>query len=82
MAEMGYDLIGTREVQKKSGKRFRNELYTFNEGSQMPINPFSHGTLYHVNPLTLTCQILPNTAILCQLSFFDSDFMYIAYPIV
>jgi len=29
MSDMGYDLIGLREVRKKSGKRFRNELFTF-----------------------------------------------------
>ena len=33
MADMGYDLIGSREVRKKSGKHFRNELFTFNEGT-------------------------------------------------
>lgn len=37
MAEMGYDLIGTREVKKKSGKRFRNELFTFNEGTAVNV---------------------------------------------
>ncbi len=37
MEEMGYDLIGTREVRKKSGKRFRNELFTFNEGTAVNI---------------------------------------------
>jgi len=37
MADMGYDLIGTREVQKKSGKRFRNELFTFNEGTAVNV---------------------------------------------
>lgn len=37
MAEMGYDLIGAREVRKKSGKRFRNELFTFNEGTAVNV---------------------------------------------
>lgn len=37
MSEMGYDLIGAREVCKKSGKRFRNELYTFNEGTAVNV---------------------------------------------
>lgn len=37
MADMGYDLIGSREVRKKSGKRFRNELFTFNEGTAVNV---------------------------------------------
>jgi hypothetical protein len=37
MADMGYDLIGSREVRKKSGKQFRNELFTFNEGSAVNV---------------------------------------------
>lgn len=37
MTDMGYDLIGSREVHKKSGKHFRNELYTFNEGTAVNV---------------------------------------------
>lgn len=37
MEEMGYDLIGTRNVKKRSGKRFKNELFTFNEGTAVNI---------------------------------------------
>ena len=37
MQEMGYDLIGTREVKKRSGKKFRNELFTFNEGTAVNV---------------------------------------------
>ena len=37
MADMGYDLIGSREVRKKSGKHFRNELFTFNEGTAVNV---------------------------------------------
>lgn len=37
MEEMGYDLIGTREVKKKNGKRFRNELFSFNEGTAVNV---------------------------------------------
>ena len=37
MEEMGYDLIGTRDVRKRSGKRFRNELFTFNEGTAVNV---------------------------------------------
>lgn len=37
MANMGYDLIGSREVRKKSGKQFRNELFKFNEGTAVNV---------------------------------------------
>ena len=37
MEEMGYTLIGSREVKKKSGKQFKNELYTFREGTGVNI---------------------------------------------
>ncbi len=37
MTEMGYDLIGERVVKKRSGKKFRNELFTFNEGTAVNI---------------------------------------------
>lgn len=45
MADMGYDLIGSREVRKKSGKRFRNELYTFNEGTAVNVTFSSDGQI-------------------------------------
>ena len=37
MQEIGYDLIGRREVRKKSGKQFRNELYRFGEGTAVNV---------------------------------------------
>ena len=45
MEEMGYDLIGSREVTKKSGKRFRNELYTFSEGTAVNIRYDNQGKI-------------------------------------
>ena len=45
MVEMGYDLIGSREVTKKSGKRFRNELYTFCEGTAVNVTYSSDGQI-------------------------------------
>ena len=45
MAEMGYDLIGAREVRKKSGKRFRNELFTFNEGTAVNVTFSPNGQI-------------------------------------
>lgn len=45
MEEMGYDLIGSREVTKKSGKRFRDELYTFSEGTAVNIRFDNQGKI-------------------------------------
>ena len=45
MAEMGYDMIGRREVHKKSGKTFRNELYTFREGTAVNVTYASDGQI-------------------------------------
>lgn len=45
MEEMGYDLIGSRKVTKKSGKRFRDELYTFSEGTAVNIRYDSQGKI-------------------------------------
>jgi len=45
MSEMGYDLIGKREVTKRNGKRFKNELYTFNEGTAVNVTYSSDGQI-------------------------------------
>lgn len=45
MAEMGYDLIGSREVMKRSGKRFRNELFTFHEGTAVNVTFSPNGQI-------------------------------------
>ena len=45
MEEMGYALIGSREVTKKSGKRFRDELYTFSEGTAVNIRYDNQGRI-------------------------------------
>ena len=46
MTEMGYDLIGSREViKKRTGKRFRNELFTFNEGTAVNVTYSSDGQI-------------------------------------
>ena len=37
MQDMGYDLIGRREVRKKSGKQFKNELFQCGEGTAVNI---------------------------------------------
>lgn len=46
MFEMGYDLIGSREVvKKKSGKSFHNELFSFNEGTAVNVTYSSDGQI-------------------------------------
>ena len=45
MTEMGYNLIGERVVKKRSGKKFRNELFTFNEGTAVNVTYSSDGQI-------------------------------------
>ncbi|MDO4338004.1 MAG: hypothetical protein Q4C91_07935 [Eubacteriales bacterium] len=45
MTEMGYDLIGERSVKKRSGKRFKNELFTFHEGTAVNVTYSSEGQI-------------------------------------
>ncbi len=45
LSEMGYDLIGRREVTKRSGKKFRNELYEFDEGTAVNVTYSSDGQI-------------------------------------
>ena len=37
MQELGYPLLGEREVTKRSGKRFRHMLYTFDDGTAIDV---------------------------------------------
>lgn len=45
MEEMGYTVIGSREVTKKNGKHFRNELYTYGEGTAVNVTYSSDGKI-------------------------------------
>ena len=45
MTEMGYALIGNRNVAKRNGKRLRNEIYTFSEGTAVNITYASDGQI-------------------------------------
>ena len=44
MEDMGYRLIGERSVVKRSGARFRSELYTFSEGTAVNVT-YSGGNI-------------------------------------
>lgn len=45
MEEMGYSIIARREVTKKNGNRFRNELYTYGEGTAINVTYSSDGRI-------------------------------------
>lgn len=45
MADMGYQLLGDRQVVKKSGKTFRNKLYRFTEGTAVCVTTGSDGQI-------------------------------------
>lgn len=45
MQDMGYDLVGRRQVRKKSGKQFKNELYQFGEGTAVNITYSPEGQI-------------------------------------
>jgi hypothetical protein len=45
MQEMGYSVVGNREVVRRSGKRFRNELYLFDEGTAVNVTYSSDGQI-------------------------------------
>ena len=45
MTEMGYSVIGSREVTKRNGKHFRHELYTYGEGTAVDVTYSSDGRI-------------------------------------
>lgn len=45
MREMGYDLIGRRDVKKRSGRRFHNDLYTIGDGKAVSVTQSSDGQI-------------------------------------
>ena len=45
MQEMGYAVVGNREVTRRNGKHFRNELYLFDEGTAVNITYSSDGQI-------------------------------------
>lgn len=45
MEEMGYSVLGSREVTKRSGARFRSELYSYEEGTAVSVTYSSDGRI-------------------------------------
>lgn len=45
MTDMGYSVLGSREVTKRNGKRFRNELFTYGEGTAVNVTYSPNGRI-------------------------------------
>ncbi len=45
MVEMGYSVLGYREVTKRNGRRFRNELYAYGDGMAVNVTYSSDGKI-------------------------------------
>ena len=45
MQKMGYKLIGEREKTRKNGKKFKNELYLFDEGTAVNVTFADNGQI-------------------------------------
>lgn len=45
MIEMGYHLIGERQIQRKNGQRYTNELYLFDEGMAVNVTYAGNGQI-------------------------------------
>lgn len=45
MAEMGYNVIGQRHIQKKNGRHFTNELYSYEDGTAVNVTYADDGKI-------------------------------------
>lgn len=45
MSDMGYDVIGSREVMKKSGRHFKNELFSYADGTAVNVTLADDGSV-------------------------------------
>lgn len=78
MEEMGYTVIGSREVTKKNGKHFQNELYTYGEGTAVNVTYSSDGRIaMELGGIDATDRLPDSheTAVLCEsMENFCQDF--------
>ena len=78
MAEMGYDLIGNRSVTKRSGKQFRNELFSYSDGTAINVTYDSEGQIaMELGGIDRTDRIPTSdeTEVLCEdMKLFCTDF--------
>jgi hypothetical protein len=81
MVEMGYNVVGNREVTKKNGKKFRNELYHFSEGTVVNVTYASNGQISMELDGVDNCDREPTNAecnVLCEeMSEFCGEFQEI-----
>ncbi len=81
MREMGYHVVGSREVIKKSGRKFRNELYHFSEGAVVNITYAANGQISMEIGGVDTCDREPSeaecTALCDEMTEFCGDFQEI-----
>ena len=69
MRDMGYNVVGSREVVKKSGRKFRNELYHFSEGSVVNVTYAANGQISMELDGVDTCDREPSeeeSSVLCD----------------
>lgn len=45
MAEMGYNVLGSREVTKKSGKHFKSEIFSYSDGTAVNVTESDNGQI-------------------------------------
>lgn len=78
MEEMGYSVLGSREVTKKNGRHFRNELYTYGEGTAVNVTYSSDGKIaMELGGIDTTDRLPDNdeTKVLCDaMEDFCTDF--------
>jgi hypothetical protein len=81
MIEMGYDPIGSRDVTKRSGKRFKNELFSYGDGTAINVTYDSEGQIaVELGGISKTDRIptAEETDMLCEdMETFCSDFRLI-----
>lgn len=81
MHDMGYHVVGSREVTKKSGRKFHNQLYRFSEGTVVNITYASNGQVSMELGGVDTCDREPIeaecTALCDEMSSFCGDFQEI-----
>lgn len=81
MRDMGYHVVGSREVIKKSGRKFRNELYQFSERAIVNITYAANGQISMELGGVDICDREPSeaecTALCNEMSEFCGDFQEI-----
>ena len=45
MAEMGYNVLGSREVTKKSGRHFKSEIFSYSDGTAVNVTASDSGQI-------------------------------------